>query len=43
MMSRFGQAFSQKVSVNRKVLPWMVRYASWLLTHCLVKVDGEIP
>ena len=43
LRSRFEQVYSVKIDLDHKVLPWMVRHASWLITHYLVKADGKTP
>ena len=41
--SRAEQSYETHIDTDRKLLPWMVRHAGWLITHYQVKADGETP
>ena len=44
MRSRFESVYpGSKATLEHKALPWMVRHASWAITHFLVKDDGKTP
>jgi hypothetical protein len=43
LRSRVEDVYKIRIKLEDKVVPWMVRHASWLITHYLVKQDGKTP
>ena len=43
MRSRLEEVYATRVDLDSAILPWLVGYAGWLITHFQVKVDGKTP